>query len=363
MYLVAIVIIALAVLGAVALFAVSPGRIRPVTDSGGRPIDGSIAEKVRVTIDGTRQGMVIRSANPANPVLLFIHGGPGMPEYFLDATMPTGLEQDFTVVWWDQRGAGLSYRSGASAPESMTVEQLVSDTIAVTDYLRGRFDQPRIYLLAHSWGTNIGIRAVARAPERYHAYIGMGQVTHQIESERLAYDYALKRYGELGDSAMVHRLESAPVQRDAPLPSGWMAMRDDVMHRLGVGTTRSMSSVVAGIFVSSWLSRELTVSEKADLWRGKLASRRAFWDEFMMRDLRTDVPMLEVPAYFLHGRHDYTTSYALARDYCSRLNAPVKGFYTFENSAHSPVFEEPELQRRIMAVDVVTGRTSLADTD
>jgi len=345
------------------LAVASPGRVRPVTDQSGRAIPGSIAQKVCVPINGVEQGMVIRSADPDNPVLLFVHGGPGMPEYFLDAGYPTGLERDFTVVWWDQRGAGLSYAAGAAAPASMTVEQLVDDTIAVTDHLRERFGQPKIYLLGHSWGSYVAIRAAQKAPDRFHAYIGMGQITHQIESESIAYEYALARSKASGDASMLRRLEATRVTPDAPLPKQWLGMRDDVMHRLGVGTTRDMDSVVSGIFVPSWTTPEYTLGEKLALWRGKAASRRTFWDEFLTVDLRTTVPALDVPAYFVHGRYDYTTAYDLALDYHQRLAAPVKGFYTFEDSAHSPAFEEPQRLRRILREDVLNGENALADAE
>jgi len=356
-------IITIATLGAAlaVLVAWSPGRIRPVTDAAGRPVPGSIAEKIHVDVNGTQQGMVIRSADPSNPVLLFVHGGPGMPEYFLDATTPTHLEDEFTVVWWDQRGSGLSYDAGFSAPESIAIDQLVDDTIAVTDYLRERFNQPKIYLLGHSWGSYVGIRAAERTPERYHAYIGMGQIAHQIESEKLAYDYALERYRAQGDTTTVRKLEASPVTTGAPLPDGWNAMRDDVMHRLGGGTTREMDSVVTGIFVPSWKSREYTLPEKVALWRGKFGSRRILWNEFMNVDMRSTVTTLAIPAYFIHGRHDYTTSYPLARDYFTKLEAPAKGFYTFEYSAHSPAFEEPERMLRVLREDVLSGETTLAD--
>jgi len=356
-----IALITVVVGAAATLLLLSPGRIRPVTDASGRPIPGSIAEKIRVPINGTEQGMVIRTTNPRNPVLLFVHGGPGMPEYFLDATMPTHLEDEFTVVWWDQRGAGLSYDAGFSATESMTVDRLVEDTIAVSDYLRTRFDQPKIYLLGHSWGSYIAIRAAERAPERYHAYIGMGQITHQIESEKLAYDYALERSRAQGDDRTVRKLEASPVTTDAPLPNGWNAIRDDVMHRLGVGTTREMRSVITGVFLPSWKSREYTLPEKTNLWRGKFASKRIFWNEFMNVDMRSTVPMLAIPTYFIHGRYDYTANYALACDYFGKIQAPVKGFYTFEDSAHGPAFEEPEKMLRVMREDVVEGRVGLAD--
>jgi pimeloyl-ACP methyl ester carboxylesterase len=243
----------------------------------------------------------------------------------------------------------------------MTVDQLVDDTIAVTDHLRKRFGQPKIYLLAHSWGSYVAIRAAQRSPERYHAYIGMGQIAHQIESEKLAYDFALARSHESGDGRTVRRLEASPVTTGAPLPAKWNAMRDGVMHRLGVGTTRDMDSVVSGVFVPSWTSREYTLPEKLDLWRGKFGSRPIFWNEFMEVDMSSAVPTLAIPTYFVQGRYDYTTNYALARRYFESLDAPVKGFYTFENSAHSPAFEEPDRMLRVLREDVLSGATRLAD--
>jgi pimeloyl-ACP methyl ester carboxylesterase len=114
-----------------------PGKPKPFVDQSGRPLAGSLSEKIFVDINGVKQGMFIKSKNETNPVLLFLHGGPGMPEYFLTEQYPTGLEDDFTVVWWDQRGAGLSY-SGEITPEMMTYEQLIADTLDVTNYLRKR---------------------------------------------------------------------------------------------------------------------------------------------------------------------------------------------------------------------------------
>ena len=110
-----------------------------------------LSEKIRVDINGVPQGMFIKSRDVNHPVLLFLHGGPGMPEYFLTQKYPTGLEEDFTVVWWDRRGAGLSYRPH-NPRETMTVEQSIADTLSVTNYLKCRFGQEKIYLLAHSGG-------------------------------------------------------------------------------------------------------------------------------------------------------------------------------------------------------------------
>ena len=185
----------------------SYGKMKPFLDENGNIIKGSISEKVYANINGVNMGMIIKSKDASNPVLLFVHGGPGMPEYPLTEKYPTGLEDYFTVVWWDQRGSGLSYQSGMPE-EKMTTEQFISDTIEVSKYLRERFGQDKIYLMAHSWGSYIGIQAAAKSPELYHAYIGIGQISNTMESEKIAYDYMLKYYKEAGDEKTVKKLQN-----------------------------------------------------------------------------------------------------------------------------------------------------------
>jgi pimeloyl-ACP methyl ester carboxylesterase len=345
------------------LLAYSPGKPAPFLDENRNPLVGSISEKIQVNINGMEQGMFIKSKDINNPVLLFVHGGPGMPEYWLTQRYPTGLEDHFTVVWWEQRGAGLSY-SADIPPETMTAEQFISDTLEVTNYLRKRFGKEKIYLMAHSWGSYIGIQAAAREPELYYAYIGMGQISYQIKSEQLAYEYALEYYKRNGNTEMVKKLEAAPPTMTVPLPTAYDSLRDEYMHGAGIGTTHEMDSVVTGIFLPSWQFREYTLGEKLNLWRGKFFSRsRSFslWDKMQATDLTKQVTELSIPAYFFEGKYDYTCAYPLARDYFEKLKAPIKGFYTFDQSAHSPMFEEPEKMLKIIQEDVLTGTNTLAD--
>jgi pimeloyl-ACP methyl ester carboxylesterase len=336
----------------------SPRDPEPFLDEDGHRVAGSISEKVRVPINGVDQGMVIRGKDVTNPVLLWVHGGPGMPDYFLTQDYPTGLEDLFTIVWWDQRGAGLSYDPDLP-PEAMTIEQFIDDTAAVTDYLRDRFRQDKIYLLGHSWGSFIALQAAARSPERYAAYLGMAQIVHQLESEEIAYDYMLAAYRERGDDDMVGKLEAAPVTMDGGTPQAYLKVRDAAMHGLGVGTTRDMGSVITGVFLRSLRFRGYTLSEKVNLWRGRGFSRGfGMWDQLIRTDLRETVPELEVPVYFLEGKYDYTAVTALARDYFRELRAPVKGFYVFDDSAHSPLLEEPDHGHAILEQEVLAATTS-----
>ncbi len=243
----------------------SPGKPEPFLDTHGKELNGSISEKTFVTIGSIRQGMFIKSKNTNNPVLLFLHGG--MPEYFLTQKYPTGLEDYFTIVWWEQRGAGLSYHANIP-PETMTSEQMINDAVELTNYLRHRFNQEKIYLMAHSGGTFFGIQTAAQHPELYHAYIGVAQITDQLKSERLAHAYMLKRYTASGNRKMVRKLENASLIDG--IPDAYLKIRDKAMHELGIGTTRDMKSIITGIFVPSLACKEYTIREKINMWRGKV---------------------------------------------------------------------------------------------
>jgi len=364
-----IVLITLSILLACILILVgvllvsSPGKPKPFLGDNGKVLIGSISEKIHVNINGVEQGMFIKSKNNANPVLLFIHGGPGMPEYFLTQGYPTGLEDYFTVCYWEQRGAGLSYSSDIP-PETLTEEQLISDTLEVTNYLRQRFGQEKIYLMAHSWGSFIGIQAAARAPEKYNAYIGVAQISRPLESEKLAYKYMMEQYTIAGDKRMVQRLEKFPIIEMDIVPNSYRSLRDEAMHKLGIGTMHNMKSVVSGIFLPSWKFPEYTLSEKVNIWRGKwFVHSTNMWNQMIATDLTAKVPKLDIPVYFFHGIYDYTCSYTLAKDYFEKLQAPLKGFYTFEQSAHSPLFEEPEKMQHILQKNVLVGVNNLADAE
>jgi pimeloyl-ACP methyl ester carboxylesterase len=336
----------------------SPGRMTPFLDDTGSPLRGSISEKIYVNINGVRQGMFIKGKDLNNPVLLYLHGG--MPDYFLTQDYPTGLDEYFTTVWWEQRGSGLSY-SPDIPPETVNPDQLVSDTLSVTNYLRSRFGKDKIYLMGHSGGTFIGIQVAARAPELYHAYIGVAQMSNQLQSEKLAYAYMLEQCKDAGNAKMVRTLEGAPVTDAIPLPASYLAVRDSAMHGLGIGTMHDMKSVGTGLLLRSFENREYTMGEKVGMWRGKIFSGSRLWNTQLSTDLTKKVTRLKIPVYFFHGVYDYTVSYPLAKSYYEQLDAPVKGFYTFTESAHSPLFEEPQRMREIMQADVLEGANRLAD--
>ena len=161
---------------------------------------------------------------------------------------------------------------------------------------------------------------------------------------------------------MVRKLEAAPVTMEGGTPHAYLALRDVAMHSLGIGTTHDMNSVITGILLPSFASRDYTLMEKVNMWRGKSrAGVSLIWDTMLSTDLSKTLPELSIPVYFFEGVYDYTCSYTVARSYFEKLKAPLKGFYTFERSAHSPMFEEPEKMQKIIREDVLTGANNLAD--
>ncbi|MDP3450381.1 MAG: alpha/beta hydrolase, partial [Anaerolineaceae bacterium] len=154
----------------------------------------------------------------------------------------------------------------------------------------------------------------------------------------------------------------APVTLEDGTPQAYLAVRDQGMHSLGIGTTHDMKSIISGIFFPSLTFREYTLMEKVNLWRAKARNGVSIiWNTSLNMNLSQEVPELNLPVYFLEGVYDYTCSYSLAREYFELLKAPVKGFYTFDQSAHSPIFEEPEKSLRILREDVQAGTNNLAD--
>lgn len=342
-----------------AVYVNSSKQPKPFLGKDGRPLAGSISEKVFVEINGLKQGMFVKGKSLSNPVLLYLHGG--MPDFFLTQRYPTGLEDHFTVVWWEQRGAGISY-AGNIDRKTQNSRQLIEDTKTLSRYLRQRFGCEKVYLMGHSGGAFIGLQAAAEAAELYHAYIGVAQMVDQRASEQEAYDHMLLSFEELGDKGLARRLRRAPVSGQGDIPKAYLAVRDKAMHRLGVGTMHNMRSVLSGLFIPSLFFREYSFADKVNLWRAKARSGLSvISDEILTTNLAQKVTRLDVPFYVFHGSMDYTVSYALSKAYFAQVQAPLKGFYTFAGSAHCPLFEEPHKMVQIIVSDVLRHRNSLSD--
>jgi len=322
----------------------SPGKLEPLKDSEGKEIVGSLAEKSFIEIGGIRQGFFIRAENPENPVILFLHGGPGSPELpmLIPFEISERLEKYFTVCYWEQRGAGMSY-SNSIDPTTMTTAQMVEDTRQMTEYLQHRFNQKKIYLIGHSWGSYLGVKTIEKYPQNYIAYIGIGQITNQVESEKLAYDYMLQHATEINDKAAVKNLQKFDKNAsDFPNQDYLMTVRSSLMNKYGIGFAHEKTLSMLDMAKNILFFKGYTLSEKVNYIRGMMFSQTTVWNDVVKDNLFESSTTFQVPVYITQGKWDYQVSHALAKEWFDKIEAPEKAFFTFENSAHGTIMEEPE---------------------
>ena len=153
-------------------------------------------EPYRVAINGLNQTVMIHTRDTSNPVLLVLHGGPGYAMLPLMHELNPQIEDDFTIVNWDQRGAGLTLETQEA---NMTLNQFVDDAYELTLWLKQEFGQQKIYILGHSFGTVLGIYLIKLYPENFFSFVGIGQTVNVIENEQYGYDWAYQQAIENGD--------------------------------------------------------------------------------------------------------------------------------------------------------------------
>jgi pimeloyl-ACP methyl ester carboxylesterase len=289
---------------------------------------GSVASLETMQIGGVRQNLLIRGDSMTNPVLLFLHGGPGMPAMYLAHSFQASLEKDFVVVQWDQRGAGKSYDPSHTPVASMNVVQFLSDAHELTVYLERRFHQPKIFLVGHSWGSYLGMLAVARHPELYRAYVGVGQIADSSAAPAIQDHFIVESLMARGDSGAARAFERNPLK-----------MRENYLFQLHGELYRA--SDFTPLLYTGLTAPEYTIFDALNVAKGPQYSSEHMAYNAISGSLADAVPSVQVPIHFFVGRHDYTTPTSLTVAYFDTLKAPTKSLVWFEESAHFPFFEEP----------------------
>ena len=296
-----------------------------------------IASLEPVMIGGIPQWLMLRGQAPDLPVLLFLHGGPGAAQIGWARPDQAELERHFVVVNWDQRGAGLSY-SPRIPRESMTIDRFVEDLREVVVWLRRRLGQERVFLVGHSWGSILGMLAVQRYPELFHAYFGVSQVVNFSENEALSYALTLERARELRHAKAVRELEAVGAPPYANLKAG--AVHQRWLNRLGGSTYEG--DPVRMILKRLLKGPEYGWGDIVKFAQGQVFSIETMEPQIQGVDLEAQVPEVHVPVHFCIGRHDRVAPASLAERYFASLAAPQKEWQWFEHSAHAAPSEEPE---------------------
>jgi pimeloyl-ACP methyl ester carboxylesterase len=333
-------------------FATTPA----ITDAQGQPLPGSIATLEQVTLNGSRQWVSIRGQDTSKPVLLFLAGGPGGSQLATARFALGGLEEHFVVVNWDQPGAGKSF--DAVDRSTLTPERYIEDAHALILQMRARFGQDKVYVLGESWGSALGIMLVQRYPELFHALIGTGQMVAFLETDQMCYDFALRWAQERGDTAQVDALtrqgpppyygDGVALKQAAYLLDTYSFMNQNpAIIDNGTNTFRDLGAPEYGLY------------DKVSWFRGVLDTLGVVYPQLWEVDFRTQATKLDVPVYFLIGRHDVNAPAVLTQEYLELLDAPHKEIVWFEHSGHTPWVSEAERFVQVV-VDTVLAQTVAA---
>jgi pimeloyl-ACP methyl ester carboxylesterase len=348
-------IAALATAGLVglAVLIALPASAPPVLGPDGKALPGSIAELAKVNLGGHDQWLEIRAVSPDKPVLLYLSGGPGQSDLPYSRVFFDDLARDFVVVGWDQRGTGKSYP--ALDQDTLTLDGAVADTIELTEYLRTRFDESKIYLLGESWGSILGVLAAQQRPDLYHAFIGSGQMVSVRETDRRLYRDVIAHAVQTGDDDLASQMRS---YGEPPYGSiygnAFVFQHYDKLYR---PYTPAQSYVergeTSGIGPWGLLGSEYTLVERVNVLRGLADMFAVMYPQLQGVDFRRDVSRLEVPIYVLDGQAELSARRDLALEWYDQLQAPQKRLYSFENAAHAVAFEQFEAFQRIMTETVL----------
>lgn len=314
---------------------------------------GGISEHRKININGLEQHLVVEGQRKNAPVLLFLHGGPGTPVPFGASSrgLYPELTKEATVVYWDQRGAGKSYK-GTQAKD-LTVEQMVEDTLAVTRYLKKEFKQEKICLSGVSWGTIPGLLAVSRAPELYHAYYPYAQATRQDGADTIVYNWLLGKHQD-PDMEVLKTTEQDKKTLAEMGPPPFTKEQDDKFSEISDRTLgknehpAKMSNFLLPIFFSP----DYSLSEiYTTIFKGSELNMQKsnLVNEVLALNLSEEITEIEVPITFFNGRYDKVVPVSQVREFMEKLKAPKKELVFAEHSGHMPNSDDMKYVMKQMA--------------
>jgi proline iminopeptidase len=302
-----------------------------------------IASLERVSIGGIGQWIEVRGENVNNPILLWIHGGPGIAFIPLAGAFQGPLEKSFTVVQWDQRGAGKTYASNDQELQraTMNLVQMEQDTLQVVNYLRNRFHREKIFVLGHSWGSVLGLWLAHEHPELIYAYAGVGQFINTRQNREAVYRDTLARARDHRNEQAVRDLEGV-----APYPPPDLSFRgDSIVNRwaeelLGPPADGAGFTNVKRLLLDLVSAPEYSLADDYAFVRGQQMSLNVILPQLTDLDLAKLGLDFRAPIFFLEGREDPFCRPSLIWEYNKAIRAPQHEFIWFENAGHFPFFDQ-----------------------
>lgn len=300
-----------------------------------------IQETYQVKIGGIQQWVYVRGQSKDNPVILFVHGGPASPISPVMWMFQRPIEEYFTVVNYDQRGAGRTFL--ATPPDSIAntikIDTYVDDAIELAAYIKERYHATKLILMGHSWGTIIGMKAALKRPDLFYAYIGIGQVINTRVNEQVSFEYAMSQAEKFkNDTALAELRAIAPYPGNQPITrERIITARKWAQYYGGLSAYRSESMY---FFNGPLLSPEYERKDIAAIDDGNVFTLWRVLPEFLEVDMKP-VKKFPIPVFMFMGRHDYTTPSEPTAAWLKAVSAPLKKGVWFEHSSHMIPWEEP----------------------
>lgn len=311
-----------------------PGRTPPFRTAAGGIVPESVAEVGHCLLGGVDQWVMIRGQSLANPPLIHLHGGPGFSETRLFRHFNSELEKRFTVVYWDQRGAGKSF-DRTIPRSSMMVEQFIADLGELVDTVCARVGQEQVVVHGHSWGSALGVLYASRHPQRVAAYVGTGQIGDWSAAESASYALALD---EAGGRNNRRALESLRAIGPPPYPASSVFKERTWLQRLDGQLSPKALWKLGRIALGG---AESSILDLPNQFRGFRFTMDAMWEEVSALNLLLTAPALQVPVFFFLGRRDHWVPPETSVAYFDALSAPSKELLWFDHSGHEPFADEP----------------------
>jgi pimeloyl-ACP methyl ester carboxylesterase len=312
---------------------------------------GKVDEKGFVQIGGIPQWVTVKGDRCANPVILFVHGGPGNPMSLFSDAIYGGWAADYTIVQWDQRGSGMTYGKNRPSDDTpLTIEQISDDGIELARYLTQHLGKRKVILMGGSWSSIIAIHMIKAQPQLFTAYLGWSQMVSYRDNPPATYARVLGMARQAGDTDSVTKLEAlgAPPWTD-PRAFG-------IMRRVD----RKYETLATDPAPSSWwrpAAEYTTPQAEADYTAGEDYSYLQFVG--LKGDgmySHVDLPALgtrfEVPIFLLQGEADYLTVPEISRRYFDSLTAPKKAFILLPRTGHDPNQIMVDAQYAILQKDI-----------
>lgn len=306
-------------------------------------------EKRMVTLNGLPQKIHIMSADEKNPVLLFLHGGPGVCNRHTVLTAHADLAKRFTIVAWDQRGSGGSYYGAKK--ETLTIDQMVEDANALVSWLCERFSKDKIFIIGGSWGSELGTYLAFRHPERIAAYVGFGQVVDGAKNEEISFAFAMEEAKKAGDEKSITMLNKVGPPVNGVYKggfSGMMAQRRVMMKYGGYSKSAKKRSYFSSFVVPVLLSGEYSIKDLYGLVRGYKYVLTEMWDAVGGTNFPKTCTEFSVPYFVFDGVLDQNTPASLVQGWFDSIKAPQKELIWFEHSGHNPMGDEPEKFKKLL---------------